>query len=43
MLGYGAKVNQMDMKDRFALKYALIRRSDSLIEKLVKTYEANIN
>jgi hypothetical protein len=43
MLGYGANVNQMDMSDLFALKYALIRRSDSLIEKLVKTYGANIN
>ena len=43
ILDKGAKVNQIDASDLFALKYALIRRSGPEIEKLVKTYKADIN
>jgi len=43
MLGLGANVNQMDASGLYALKYALIRRSNPAIEKLVKEYGADIN
>lgn len=43
MLGLGANVNQIDASGLFALKYALIRRSDPEIEKLVTKHGADIN
>lgn len=42
MLDFGANVNQMDNSGLFALKYALIRRSNDEIEKLLSK-GANIN
>ena len=43
LLKMGANVNQMDASGFYALKYAMVRRSDKEIVKLVKTYSANIN
>ena len=42
MLELGANVNQMDTSGLFALKYALIRRSEPQIEVLLQK-GANIN
>jgi ankyrin repeat protein len=42
MLGLGANVNQMDNSGLFALKYALIRRQNASIQKLLD-HGANIN
>ena len=36
-------MNQIDASGLFALKYALIRRDREQIEKLIKTYNANVN
>ena len=43
MLSLGANVNQMDASGLYALKYALIRRNNQAIEKLVKEYKGDIN
>ena len=43
MLKLGADVNRMDSSGLFALKYALIRRDGSSIDKLVKEYKADVN
>ena len=43
MLTLGANVNQMDVTGLFALKYALIRRSEEQIHNLVTKHKANIN
>ena len=42
MLDLGANVNQMDNSGLFALKYALIRRQNPAIKKLLD-HGANIN
>ena len=42
MLALGANVNQMDTSGLFSLKYALIRRTNDEIEKLIQ-HGANIN
>ena len=42
MVDLGANVNQMDTSGLFALKYALIRRSDKQIDVLLEK-GANIN
>jgi len=42
MLERGANVNQIDVSGLFALKYALIRRQDKEILKLIE-HGANIN
>ncbi len=42
MVDLGANVNQIDVSGMFGLKYALIRRQNSEIEKLISR-GANIN
>jgi len=42
LLEKGAKINQMDSEGLFALKYALIRRNNAEITRLVEL-GANIN
>jgi ankyrin repeat protein len=42
LLDLGANVNQMDVSGLFALKYALIRRQNASIQKLLDR-GANIN
>ena len=43
LLGLGANVNQMDASGFYALKYAMVRRTDAEILKLVNQFNANIN
>ena len=43
LLKMGANVNQMDSSGMYALKYAMIRRIDSQIIKLVREFKANVN
>jgi ankyrin repeat protein len=43
LLQLGANVNQIDSSGFFALKYAMVRRNDNEINKLVKEHKANIN
>jgi len=43
LLQLGANVNQMDASGLYALKYAMVRRTDKEILKLVNEHNANVN
>jgi ankyrin repeat protein len=43
LLQLGANVNQMDASGFYALKYAMVRRTDKEILKLVNEHNANVN